>query len=357
MRILQIIDSLNVGGAEKMAVNYANTLARIEEFSGIVVTRKEGVLKSQINDNVGYLFLKRKRKIDIGALKRLKKYCIENNIDHVQAHSLSYFTSLLLKLIYPKVKIIWHDHYGLSEFLSKRKLFYLKIASLYFKGIIAVNTQLERWANNKLNCKNVIYLPNYTSVDSSVEAATMLFGNKGKRIVSVANLRYQKNHYLLLEVAEKLMKSHPDWSFHLIGNDLNDEYSKNIKKLIKTKSLENNVFIYGTRNDTTNIINQAEITILTSDSEGLPVALIEYGLLKKPTVATNVGEIPLIINNGENGFVVPIKDSDNFYNSLLQLVESSSLRVEFGEKLYQTIYNNNSEEAVIKQYLNWVKSL
>ena len=60
MRILQIIDSLNVGGAEKMAVNYANSLAKIEEFSGIVVTRKEGVLKSQINENVGYLFLARK---------------------------------------------------------------------------------------------------------------------------------------------------------------------------------------------------------------------------------------------------------------------------------------------------------
>ena len=81
MRILQIIDSLNVGGAEKMAVNYANSLAKIEEFSGIVVTRKEGVLKSQINENVGYLFLARKRRIDIGAIKRLKKYCIENNID------------------------------------------------------------------------------------------------------------------------------------------------------------------------------------------------------------------------------------------------------------------------------------
>jgi hypothetical protein len=61
MRILQIIDSLTVGGAEKMAVNYANSLSKITEFSGIVVTRKEGYLKEHLDEGVGYLFLGRKR--------------------------------------------------------------------------------------------------------------------------------------------------------------------------------------------------------------------------------------------------------------------------------------------------------
>jgi len=84
--------------------------------------------------------------------------------------------------------------------------------------------------------------------------------------------------------------------------------------------LSQNVFIYGTRNDTVSIIQQADITILTSNSEGLPVALIEYGLLSKPTVTTSVGEIPLIITNGENGFVVAIKDADDFYKKILKLV-------------------------------------
>ena len=58
MRIVQIIDSLDVGGAEKMAINYANALAETIEFSGIVATRKEGNLKLQIHSKVHYLFLK-----------------------------------------------------------------------------------------------------------------------------------------------------------------------------------------------------------------------------------------------------------------------------------------------------------
>ena len=50
MRILQIIDSLEAGGAERMAVNYANALAITIEFSGLVATRKEGPLLNQVNN-------------------------------------------------------------------------------------------------------------------------------------------------------------------------------------------------------------------------------------------------------------------------------------------------------------------
>ena len=61
MRVVQIIDSLDAGGAERMAVNYANAMANEIEFSGLVTTRKEGDLKPQISINVSYLFLKKKR--------------------------------------------------------------------------------------------------------------------------------------------------------------------------------------------------------------------------------------------------------------------------------------------------------
>ena len=49
MRILQIIDSLEVGGAERMAVNYANSLAGRVAFSGLAATRAEGPLRDELN--------------------------------------------------------------------------------------------------------------------------------------------------------------------------------------------------------------------------------------------------------------------------------------------------------------------
>ena len=128
-----------------------------------------------------------------------------------------------------------------------------------------------------------------------------------------------------------------------------------MKNEIKSKGLQHSVFIYGSKKDTQHIISQSDIVILTSQSEGLPVVLLEYGLNKKPLVSTNVGEIPLIIENNVNGFVVPNYDSDAFYQSLLKLIENDELRVKFGDELFKTISKNNSEEAVITSYINWLK--
>ena len=357
MRIAQIIDSLDVGGAEQMAVNYANALSKEISFSGIVVTRREGDLKDRIEEGVEYLFLNKKKTIDWNAVFKLKEYCKKNKVQFLQPHSSSYFLAFLVKLVYPRVQIIWHDHNGLSEFLSSQKWIPIKVASFFFKGIMVVNYQLKNWAIRELNCKHVIYLPNFTNQKNEKLSETVLKGNEGKRILCLANLRDQKNHFLLIRVAEKLSKSHPDWTFHLVGKDFEDEYSEKLKAFILSNQLGENVFIYGTRNDVTSIINQSEIAILTSKSEGLPVALLEYGLNKKPVVVTQVGEIPMIIENDKNGYVVPSDNDEQFYKSLVALIENLDLRNEFGNSLHKTIIANNSEKAIIREYLKWIKEL
>lgn len=357
MRIAQIIDSLEVGGAERMAINYANALSGKISFSGLVVTRVEGDLKSKIQSDVNYFYLNRKRTIDVKAVLRLKSYCKKNKIQVLQPHSSSYFIAFLVKLIYPKIKIIWHDHNGLSEFLGAQKWIPLKVASFFFKGIIVVNHQLKNWAVKELYCKKVICLANFTSQEVTFEKETILNGLSGKRIVCLANLRSQKNHFLLIKVAKKIKESHPEWSFHLIGKDFKDIYSKQLNDLILDKNLNQTVFLYGTKNDVVNILNQADIGILTSKSEGLPVALLEYGLQKKAVVVTQVGEIPLIVKNKQNGFSVPSNDVDSFYNSLVSLIENFNLRFEYGEALHKTIMKNNSEEVIITDYLNWLAKI
>ena len=102
MRILQIIDSLEVGGAERMAINYANALSQQIDFSGIVATRKEGSLKSHILPEVPFLCLNKRFAADIKAIYKLKMHCKKNDITLVHAHGTSYFTAFLLKLMHPK---------------------------------------------------------------------------------------------------------------------------------------------------------------------------------------------------------------------------------------------------------------
>jgi glycosyltransferase involved in cell wall biosynthesis len=356
MRIIQIIDSLEAGGAERMAVNYANALANEIEFSGLIATRKEGDLLCQISPKVSYLFLHKKKQLDFGALFRLRSFVLKNKVSHIHAHSTSFFLAFLLKLLCPSILIIRHDHYGNNEFLATRPHFVLKLTASFFYGVIAVNQKLKLWSETILKAKNVIYLPNFPVKENTKKDITILKGSNGKRIVSLANLRAQKNHFLLLEVATELMKSYTDWTFHLIGKDFEDEYSQQIKKSIIENHLENNVFLYGSKQDVENILSQASIAILTSQSEGLPVALLEYGLCKKAVVVTNVGEIPNIIENKKNGFMVNSNKADLFYESLIDLIANEKLRSDFGLALYSTIQENYTAESVIKKYLNWLQT-
>lgn len=356
MRILQIIDSLEAGGAERMAVSYANALVEKVDFSGIVVTRKEGALSTLLNKNVSYFFINKKNKIDFKALFKLKKIVIHYQITHLQAHSSSFFIAFLLKIIYPNITLIWHDHYGDSEFLEKRPKFGLMIAIPFFYGVISVNNKLKFWAENNKLTKNSIFLPNFPSIAKEVSELTILKGLKGKRVLCLANLRVQKNHFLLLEVANQLKKSHPEWTFHLVGKDFNDKYSKQLKDEIRELNLDKNVFFYGSKQDVGAVLEQSDIAILTSKSEGLPVSLLEYGWYKKPVVTTNVGEIPSVIKNGINGFIVSSNDDKSFYNALTSLIESDSLRLEIGIKLHEEVCENYSESSILKKYLFWLQN-
>ena len=356
IRIIQIIDSLEAGGAERMAVSYANALAETIGFSGLVVTRKEGPLKVKVGNSVSYLFLNKKRVVDFGAVYRLRKFVKRHKVTVIHAHSTSFFISFLLKLSCPNLHLVWHDHYGDSEFLSKRPLGSLRITIPFFSGIVTVNQKLKVWAEQKLNFNNTIYLPNFPSAEKNNTTETFLGGIPGKRIVCLANLRMQKDHFLLLDVACKLKVSHSEWTFHLVGKDFNDDYSQKIKDFIVAADLEKNVFLYGTKNDITHILKQSTIGILTSQSEGLPVALLEYGWYQKPVVVTAVGEIPSLVAHGKNGFIIAAQQESLFYKALVALIENELLQLEFGQALYRTVRDHHSETAVITQYLNWLQN-
>jgi glycosyltransferase involved in cell wall biosynthesis len=356
MRVLQLIDSLEAGGAERMAVSYANVLVDVIGFSALVATRKEGALLEQMDSKVTYLFLNKKSRLDFGALWRLRSFVILYSITHVHAHSTSFFMAFLLKLCCPSLKLIWHYHYGNNKGISNKKILIFKTLIPFFNGVISVNHNLKIWLENKLKFKKVIYLPNFTSRTKEVNK-TKLLGVEGKRILCLANMRPDKNHFLLLEIAHKLKADHPEWTFHLVGKDFDDAYSLAIKNKIRAFQLENQVFLYGSREDINCILNQSDIGILTSVSEGLPVALLEYGMAPLPVVATAVGELPNIINSGVNGWLVPSNDAESFCKALIVLISDPSMRNRMALALQQTVLEGYSSKGVLQKYLQWLESL
>lgn len=304
MRVLQLIDSLRPGGAEKMAVNIANAMLPHVERSFLCCTREEGLLKKEIRDEVGYIYLNKKSSLDPLAILKLRRFIRENEIEVVHAHSTSFFLPGLLKLSGSIFKLIWHDHYGESENLKARNYIILKMLSRYFTGIISVNTALKEWAVTNLECENVIEIENFISEpEFKQECEIKLRGNQNDfKIICVANLRPQKDHLNLLRAFE-MLKTDLNVSLHLIGEDPGTEYSASILKAIENSPVKSKIFYYGTQIVVISLLKNANLGVLSSRSEGLPLALLEYGMAGLPVICTRVGKCPEVI--GEYGEIVP----------------------------------------------------
>ncbi len=346
LKVIQIIDSLNVGGTEVLAVNLANSYLDFNISSHLCTTRKEGFLKEKLEANVGYIHLSRKTTLDITSLLKLKKYIKSNNISIVHAHSTSLFFACCLKVINPKLKLFWHNHTGANINLKGGKYFLIKILTTYVDGIINVNEELRLWSKNKLNHKNCIKLNNFPLFTDN-SRKTKLKGENHKRIVCVAALRPEKDHLNLLEAFKIINKNFPKWTLHLVGKDYYNDYSIKIKNYIFKNELKKSVFLYGMCSDIKYVLEQSTIGVLSSENEGLPISLLEYGLAKLPVLATDVGECKDVINN-TNAIVLP-KNSTLFSESLSKLIKSEELREEISTGLYNNVNLNFSKKKFISR--------
>ncbi|OCB76537.1 glycosyltransferase [Flavobacterium crassostreae] len=351
MRIVQIIDSLEAGGAERIAVQYANALSDKIAFSGLVVTRKEGPLLKTIAKNCSYLFLAKKKAMDWKAILKLRNYIRHNKVAMVHAHGTSFFTAVLLKISCPSIKIIWHEHYGARQDQSTLNNLRIVFCSLFFRAIFVVNKPLVGWVKQKLFCKKVFYIPNFAVLDLEKTPSTVLKGTKGKRIVCVANLKDPKNHLALLVAFESLELSALGWSLHFVGKDYQDNYSDTLKDFLVTNNLSESVFLYGLKKDISSILAQATIGVLASTSEGFPVSLLEYGLIGLPTLCANVGACSEIIKNTTTGLLFDPNNTEDLKNQLHKIISDVRSRNQFGVSLQQLVLKEYSPETVLKQLI------
>ncbi|MFP4845650.1 glycosyltransferase [Winogradskyella sp. PE311] len=355
--VIQIIDTLEAGGAERLSVNYANGLCKLGVASHLCATRFEGVLKDTISDEVDYLFLNRKSTLDISAVFRLKNYIRRNEINIIHAHSSSFFLATLVKIIIPKVKIIWHDHYGNSENSQNRPKKVLRFCSRLFSYIFSVNSKLKEWSKMNLLCNNVECIKNFPVLKEQHSNLTKLKGIDGKRILCLANLREQKNHSMLLEAFSIVKVKYKDWSLHCVGKDFNDDYSNSFFKKIEELNLKDGVHFYDSKSDILNIMKQCEIGVLSSKSEGLPLALLEYGMAKLPVVVTNVGSCGLLINDADNGYLIENGDVNAFAKSILEFIGNEDYRLSCANNFSKKVSELYSQESILSDVVGIYKTI
>ena len=347
IRVLHLIDSLALGGAERMAVNLCNVLAESGCEMHLCATRLSGPMQEFISPNVRFLELNKKRTFDLAAILRLWSYIRQHGIQVIHAHSSSFFMGCLMKWM-TGARLVWHDHNGKRVELldSNRKL---RLFSSAFDAVMCVNETLRQWAANHLfvDPAFITYLPNFPSLEySSNPLKEALPGCKERRIICTANLRFPKDHSTLVAAMRNVCDQFPNAQLFLVGADDNDDYSIALKSQIQEMGLDENMHILGQRPDISDILKECSIGVLSSESEGLPVSLLEYGLAGLAVACTDVGECATVLGDGEYGKVVPAKNPEALASALLELLSNISEREVLGNRFHKHVEQNYSGHAI-----------
>lgn len=147
-------------------------------------------------------------------------------------------------------------------------------------------------------------------------------------IVHVGRMAPQKNHVGLVRIAARFLTHRPDAVFVLVGDgSLRSEIEAEIAAQGVTPSFR----VLGIRNDVERILRAADVFLLPSFFEGLPVVSIEAQSARLPCVGTDLPGMREAIEHGKTGFLLPVEATDSFVNTLRVLLDNDDLRTAMGE--------------------------
>lgn len=192
-------------------------------------------------------------------------------------------------------------------------------------GCIFQTEDAKKWFSKKLQKKSQVI---FNDVDP-IFFNTEYIG--GKNIVTLGRLCEQKNHALLIDAFAKVSDKHPDVNLLIYGiGPLEDAIKEQISRL----ELSKRVLLMGLSQHSNEVLSSAKCFILSSDYEGMPNALLEALAVGVPSISTDCpcGGPRCIIENGVNGFLTPVGDTDATAKAMDRLLSDENLRKSFSAK-------------------------
>jgi glycosyltransferase involved in cell wall biosynthesis len=347
--VMQVTDSLIAGGAERMAVNLANLLPRERYAVHLGVTRHEGPLAAELAEDVGRIVLHRGgRRDEPAALLRFSRYLREHGIRLLHCHKDTIFFASLASLFPPFPRILWHDHFG-SYAVRERPAWLYKLGTRRVAGVIAVNRFLAEWSVSRLGFPKdrVWYLPNFVRVPQGGARIEGLPGTSGYRLVCVCNVRPQKDLVNLARAMARVVEEEPRAHALVVGEVFDPDYFARVRAEVAGLGLDRSISFLGGRTDVAAILRSCDVGVLSSASEGLPLALIEYGMAGLASAATRVGQCPEVLSDGALGALVPPGDAEALAQGILGLLRASDERTALGERFRRHVLASYGESRAI----------
>lgn len=334
MKILQVIDTLNIGGAEKVCLDLTSMLLDTGHQADCMVISAKGLLFGDIDSRATAIFLYRKNKYSLCAMREFASIASRYDIVHVHMrHTWAYvkFSSLLFNR---RLKLVFHDHFW--------EIKTAKDATYRLKGIfkpayyIGVSNDHIEWARRFLRIDEThtfllanTIIPKYTQYDK-------YYGD----MIMVSNLRSIKNIHFGITLANTLKRKLTIFGNH-DGSSYADEVLKFADKSDYVKIVQNEI-------DVQQYLINFKLGIHTSLSETGPLVLLEYLANGLPFVTFETGEVANQIKDELPGFIVSNFDDREWEKKINALEDEIRSN---GEELKQKLQNLFNEKFSPQRYL------
>ena len=220
--------------------------------------------------------------------------------------------------------------------------------STAYYGVSKYSSTLSATKFFKRKSKGYIYnIPSLKSPEHQVSKESLGFSHNDIVIASSGRITEEKGFKILQEVIHSIKSPHI--KFLIIGDG---EYLSTMKSALEEEIKQKKVVFTGYRSDVIELLNCVDIFVLATLHETLSVSLLEAGYCSIPLIATRVGGIPEIIDDGYNGFLIPLGDVEGFINAIEKLSSQDSIRQEMGKNARISVTTKFSQEKLEQQVMN-----
>jgi glycosyltransferase involved in cell wall biosynthesis len=355
LKILQLISSGGYYGAENMLLN----LCASQESAGC---RHSLLLFYNVHaPNVELYERARRRGItvrmvhckgraDWRTVREIREYIAQDQIDLVHAHGYKadLYGYMAARGMEKPIVATCHNWVGGTAALG----IYNRLDRMVLKRFNAIAAVSDAVRERLLQCgicsAAVKTIANGIDVEAFSKAEPPeSIHHQTKIIGMVARLDLKKGFEYLLLAVHKLQKTFDDFKVVITGEGPDRPA---IEQMIEHYGLQQRVMLAGARSDMPNVYAAMDIFVLPSLNEGLPMTLLEAMAAGKPVIASHVGAIPNVVEDGINGLLVMPGDSSGLYDALARLLNAPDLCRRMGAQAHEWIGHNFTSEIMAKRY-------
>jgi glycosyltransferase involved in cell wall biosynthesis len=327
--VLQVVETLEVGGMERMVATLCRTLDPAVYDARVLVTKLRGSLSAGlVADGIPVDFAGvRFSPPDYFAWRRLVPFMrrFRPHVVHSHAtHGLLFGGAAAALIRAPRMVHTEHGrvfpdkpHLMLAErWMARRLVKYVAVSD----ALAAAVHEHERIPRARIEVipNGVADLPPADDAQVSALRTALLGSRSGPVVGATARLVWEKGLDVLLHAWARRQQADDAQGTLVIAGEGPER--GNLEQLASSLGIAGSVVLPGTVTDVASFYRMLDVFVLSSVSEGLPMALLEAMAAGLPIVATLVGGVPDALNHGEAGVLVPVSDSASLSDALESLL-------------------------------------